>query len=115
MSIVHDISLNLSKREILRRGGIKRESAVSANTGTLLGDWFMYDVGLATQNLCLAAHSLNLGTVIIGSFGHATAKEILGVPEGYEVVAMIPVGYPAQGAPHSRRREISEFVHHNTF
>ena len=38
MPIVHDISLNLNKKEVLRRGGIKRESAVSANMGTLLGE-----------------------------------------------------------------------------
>ena len=87
----------------------------SGRPKTTLGDWFMYDVGLATQNLCLAAHALNLGTVIIGSFGHDTAKKILGVPEGYEVVALIPVGYPAGEAKQSHRRQISEFVHYNTF
>ena len=75
----------------------------------------MYDVGLATQNLCLAAHALNMGTVIIGSFSHDSAKEILGIPDGYDAVAMIPVGYPAQGARHSRRKEISEFVHYDRF
>ena len=28
---------------------------------TKFGDWFMYDLGLATQNLCLAAHDLGKG------------------------------------------------------
>jgi nitroreductase len=87
----------------------------SGRPETKLGDWFMYDVGLATQNLCLAAHALNLGTVIIGSLGHDAAKKILDVPEGYEVVALIPVGYPAREAKQSHRRQISEFVHYNTF
>ncbi|UCG64782.1 MAG: nitroreductase family protein [Deltaproteobacteria bacterium] len=82
---------------------------------TKLGDWFMFDIGLATQNLCLAAHALNLGTVIIGSFSHDRAKEILQAPEGYEVVAMIPVGYPAREAKQSHRRQISEFVHYDRF
>jgi nitroreductase len=87
----------------------------SGRPETKLGDWLMYDVGLATQNLCLAAHALNLGTVIIGSFGHDTAKKILGVPEGYEVVALIPVGYPAREVRRSHRRQVSEFVHYNKF
>jgi nitroreductase len=82
---------------------------------TKLGDWFMHDVGLATQNLCLAAHALNLGTVIIGSFSHDRAKEILGIPDGYDAVALIPLGYPAGEAKQSHRRQIGEFVHYNTF
>jgi len=87
----------------------------SGKPKTKLGDWFMFDVGLATQNLCLAAHSLNLGTVIIGSFSHDRAKEILGIPEGYEAVALIPVGYPAREAKQSHRKQISEFVHYDRF
>jgi len=82
---------------------------------TKLGDWFMFDLGLATQNLCLAAHHLNLGTVIVGLFDHDKAKEILEVPDGYEVVTLIPFGYPAQEVKAPARREISEFVHHDTF
>ena len=31
------------------------------------GDWLMYDVGLAMQNLCIAAQALGLGTVQIGA------------------------------------------------
>jgi len=75
----------------------------------------MFDIGLATQNLCLAAHHLNLGTVIVGLFDQDTAKEILQVPDGYEVVTLIPVGYPAKEGRAPDRREMSEFVHHDTF
>ena len=32
------------------------------------GDWYMFDVALAMQNLALAAHSLGLGTVHLGAF-----------------------------------------------
>ena len=87
----------------------------SGKPTTKLGDWFMFDIGLATQNLCLAAHALNLGTVIIGSFSHDRAKEILGIPDGYEAVALIPLGYPAHEVGHSHRKELSEFVHYDGF
>jgi len=82
---------------------------------TKLGDWFMFDLGIATQSLCLTAHSLGLGTVIVGSIEHDKAKAVLGVGEGYEVVALIPVGYPAKDSPAPKRREISEFTHHEKF
>ncbi len=47
------------------------------------------------ENFLLAAHESGVGTGI-SSFGvSAQSREILEVPEGYDVVAMIPVGYPA--------------------
>jgi len=82
---------------------------------TKFGDWFMFDLGIATQDLCLAAHNLNLGTVIVGLFDHNKAKDILKVPEGYEVVALVPLGYHTQEASAPPRREIGEFVHYDTF
>lgn len=82
---------------------------------TKLGDWFMFDLGIATQSLCLTAHSLGLGTVIVGSIEHDKAKAVLGVGEGYELVALIPVGYPAKDSPAPKRREIPEFTHHEKF
>ena len=82
---------------------------------TKFGDWFMFDLGLATQNLCLAAHDLGMGTVITGLFDHAKTMEILKVPEGYELVSLIPIGFPAKGTSAPKRREISEFTHYDEF
>ncbi|MGC8720687.1 MAG: nitroreductase family protein [Thermodesulforhabdaceae bacterium] len=82
---------------------------------TKFGDWFMFDLGIASQNLCLRAHDLGLGSVIVGLFDHDKAKAILGVPDGYEVVAMIPVGYPAKVPSAPKRKEIAEFTHYEKF
>jgi nitroreductase len=77
---------------------------------TAKGDWLMFDTGIAMQNLCLAAYSLGLGTVVVGMFDHKKAEEILGVPGDVEVVAMTPLGYPANEGSTPKRRDISEFV-----
>jgi nitroreductase len=82
---------------------------------TKFGDWFMFDLGLATQSLCLAAWNLGLGTVVVGLFDHNRAAAVLGVPEGYELVVMLPLGYPAKQPAAPKRREISEFVHREKF
>ena len=82
---------------------------------TKFGDWFMFDLGIATQTLCLAAKSEGLGTVIVGLFDHKQAEEILNVPDGYELVNIVPVGYPAKIGKTPPRREISEFVHFEKF
>lgn len=82
---------------------------------TVKGDWLMFDTGLAMQNLCLMAHGLGLGTVIIGMFDHKKVEEILGVPPEIEVVAMTPLGYPATEGRAPRRKEFSEFVFYDSY
>jgi nitroreductase len=93
--------------------------AVSGYSGgkpaTVRGDWLMFDTGLAMQNLCLAAHALGLGTVIVGMFDHKKAEEVLGVPDNVEVVAMTPLGYPAAEGSVRKRKEFSEFVFHDRY
>lgn len=80
---------------------------------TKYGDWMMYDLGIATQNICLTAHSLGLGTVVVGLFDHQKAAEAMQVPAGYELVTMIPMGYPAKSSSAPKRREVAEFIHHD--
>lgn len=82
---------------------------------TVKGDWLMFDTGLAMQNLCLVAHSLGLGTVIIGAFDHKRVEKILGVSPDVEVVAMTPIGYPASEGIIPKRKEISEFVYYEKY
>lgn len=82
---------------------------------TKFGDWFMYDLGIATQSLCLAAHAMGLGTVIAGLFDHEKAKQALQVPEAYELVTLIPLGYPAKTGKAPKRREIGDFTHYDVF
>jgi nitroreductase len=82
---------------------------------TKFGDWMMYDLGLATQNLCLMAHHLGLGTVIAGLFDHDQARVAINVPDGYELVTLIPLGYPAKTGNAPKRREINSFTHDTYF
>jgi nitroreductase len=96
--------------------GIKGISGYfKGQVSTEKGDWLMFDTGLAMQNLCLAAHGLGLGTVVVGNFNYQKVAEILGVPQNIEVVAMTPLGYPASEVSAPRRKEISEFVHYEKY
>ena len=80
-------------------------------TETAFTEWFMFDLGLAVQNLCLRAHDLGLGTVIVGSLDHDSCGKLLSVPEGVKAVAAIPVGKPAvpdkAGPPRKALEEIA--------
>ncbi len=79
------------------------------------GDWFMFDVALAMQNLALAAHSLGLATVHVGRFDAKQAEAILGVPQGFCVVEIMPLGYPDQERNPRPRKELSEIVFYDRF
>ena len=94
----------------MRNSGFYKDLAT-----TKFGDWFMFDLGIACQNLCLTAYRHGLGTVIVGLYDHEKAAETLKVPEGYEQVVLIPMGYPAKISNAPKRREVEEFTHDNTF
>ncbi len=79
------------------------------------GDWYMFDVALAMQNLVLAAHSVGLGTVYVGLFDAEEAARILDVPDGFSVVAITPLGYPDQAPNPKPRRELSEIVFYDSY
>ena len=96
--------------------GIKGLSGYyNGQAATGKGDWLMFDLGMAMQNLCLAAHGLGLGTVVIGMFDHRKVAEILKVPRSLEVMAMTPLGYPATSGRAPRRKEIASFVSYEEF
>ena len=79
------------------------------------GDWYMFDVALAVQNLMLAAHSQGLGTVPLSLFDAKKAASILKVPDGFCVVVMTPLGYPGQEPQIRPRKELSEIVFYDSF
>ncbi len=77
--------------------------------------WYMFDVALAMQNMVLAAESLGLGTVYLGAFDADKAGAIIGLPEGYAVVAMTPLGYPDEQPAGRPRKDLSEIVFYEKF
>ena len=79
------------------------------------GDWFMYDVGVAMQNLCLAAWGLGLGTVHVGLMDAVKAQEILAVPAGNAGRGVNPARVPRRGGGQPARKEIKDFVWHEKY
>ena len=75
----------------------------------------MFDLGMAVQTLCLKAHELGLGTVVVGLMDHEACKKVLAVPDGHRVVAVIPIGRPAVPPREGpSRKSISEIVYLNS-
>ncbi|HUJ24533.1 MAG TPA: SagB/ThcOx family dehydrogenase [Myxococcales bacterium] len=67
-----------------------------AGSGAAFGDrgrpFLWAEAGLAAQGFFLQATALGLGSVFVGGFQPAPAREVLGLPAGEEVLAVLPVG-----------------------
>ncbi|MCL1864806.1 MAG: nitroreductase family protein [Spirochaetes bacterium] len=83
---------------------------------TKFDSWFMFDLGLAVQNMQLTAHNLELGSVVVGLLDHKKCAELLEVKAPYELVGILPIGKPVEFKKTGpKRREISEFTHKDKF
>ena len=68
------------------------------------------DVTIAMDHLILAAADLGLGTCWIGAFDPDAVREILGLPEHMEPIALTPIGYPAEQPGYKHRKSLNEIV-----
>jgi nitroreductase len=95
----------------LNKAGYKEGKATTDKEGY----WFMFDAGIAFENIVLEAQELGVGTLYIGAFDAKKAARVLGVPEGYSCVILLPLGYPDEQPDARQRKEISEIVFKNKF
>lgn len=56
------------------------------------------DIAIATEQLCLAATALGLGSCWVCNFDPRPLAEALALPADVEPVAIIPIGYPKSDA-----------------
>ena len=89
------------------RSGFERDGSYSTHRGD---GWQMYDAGVASEAFCLAAYEKGLGTVILGIIDDEKIAELLNVPEEREVIALIPIGYPAEEPIAPRRKPVEELL-----
>lgn len=96
-------------------GKLKSSGYYNGEAPTKFGDWFMFDLGIMCQTICLAAHGVGLGTVVVGLFDQDKAAKIIGLPEDHELAALIPMGYADHKPSPPKRKEVAAFCHRNTF
>ena len=89
------------------RSGFERDGSFSTSKGSF---WQSYDAGIATQTFCLAAWDKGIGSDIMGIIDEAQAARLLNLPEGRELSALIPVGYPDEAPAAPRRKPAEELL-----
>ncbi len=74
-------------------------------------EFVVVDCGLAAENICLAARSLNIGSCVVASsdmlFAHDQKEKIkkeLGIPSGYSHIITVTLGYQNCETPEPKPR-----------
>jgi len=70
------------------------------------------DLAIAVDHMTLRACELGLGTCWIGAFDQQKVKDLLQIPADVTVVAVLPLGYPAEHTGPRPRKPLGEIVCH---
>jgi nitroreductase len=73
------------------------------------------DLTIALSFLLLQAYEQGLGTCWLGYYDQVKVKAVLNIPENVSVVAVTPLGYPAEAPEPRPRKSLDEIVSYNGF
>jgi nitroreductase len=73
-------------------------------------NYTMVDVAIAFDHLILAAASLGLGTCWVAAFDPVAVRQVFGLPDGVEPIALTPLGYPADQPLPKERKPLEKLV-----
>ena len=113
------LGFNFNTKTMLRSSVLAVQSVVTGICGyepdgsfsTSKGNgWEMYDAGISAQTFCLAAHEYGVGSVILGVIDEDKIKEILNMPKGQSVTAIIAMGYKEAESKVPERKKVEELV-----
>jgi len=114
-----------AQRQKVREAAMNQESLISApviivvcadpQRSSYYGDAGMnylclLDCANATENILLAATALGYGSCWMGGFSEKRLKNVLGLPENFRVVSVIPIGRPDDSPAPPERRPLSDIV-----
>lgn len=80
--------------------------------------YYLEDGCAAVENILIAATALGLGSCWVAGDKKRYVediRELLAVPRGYRLVALIAIGYPLDEPGERRRRDLKEILHYERF
>jgi nitroreductase len=74
-------------------------------------NWCSNDLGIAFEHIVLAVTNLGLGACWMGQIGREElVKGLLGIPDNYKVVVVLPLGYPDEAPVPKERKSLDAIV-----
>lgn len=75
----------------------------------------LLDIGIASNQFCLQAADIGLGTCIVGWFDEKNVKKLLGVDRKKRIPLLITVGYPASSTREKSRKPLDKVCSWNKY
>ncbi len=76
---------------------------------------YAINLTIAVDHMTLQACEQGLGTCWIGAFSQEEVKKILKIPDKYKVVALLPLGFPADSPRPKTRKSLEEIICYENF
>jgi nitroreductase len=73
------------------------------------------DTAIAVENILLEADAQGLGTCWVGFFVQSEIRPVLGIPDDKFVLAVIPIGHPAEQPAARPRKPLSDIVRYENW
>lgn len=92
--------------------------AVSTNPESVMScgvPRYPVDLAIAVDHMTLVAVDEGLGTCWIGAFSQGQVKNILGIPDKYKVVTVLPLGYSEKEKSMKSRKPLDDIVCYDSF
>ncbi len=93
--------------------GVLAQEGAPAPDARTRGSWtwdmyVRYNVAIAAAYVTLAATAEGLGTCWINNYDEERVRAVLNVPDGYALVCLMTLGYPAEEPPAKARLPLSD-------
>lgn len=86
-----------------------------AHKDRIAGRWSKISTTIALQNMVIAAWAQGIGSCWIGAFNEEKVRRLLEIPEKWNVVALIPFGYPSKIPSPKRKKALEKIMSFNKF
>jgi nitroreductase len=78
---------------------------------------YVEDCCIASENIMLAAKSFGIGTCYVAALGKPVdeVRDLLGIPENFEIVCFISMGYFGKNPGPHDKKDLNEILHWERF
>ena len=96
---------------------VREKANMSSKVGATIKnkDYSLFDIGIATENICLQAEAEGIGSCIIGWFDEKLIRKLLSVPGSKRVELLITLGYSLSEKREKRRKPPEDVVSYNKY
>ena len=96
---------------------VREKANMSSKVGATIKnkDYSLFDIGIATENICLQAEAEGIGSCIIGWFDEKMIRKLLSIPKSKRVELLITLGYSLSDKREKRRKPAEETVSYNKY